>query len=409
MRTPTPTVLFRSLLAAGLCCAALACSSGGSGPSDKASADGGGEAAAGESPAAPPGTVYPGAEWATADAASVGFDQAKLDAIAADAQASGSNCLLVARKGKVVGEWYWNGTDGASSQEVFSATKSYASTLVGLAQADGKLSITDKASTYITEWQGTPSEPVTIENILANDSGRQLSPAIDYTQLPFSPDMDALAIGLTQEHDPGTAWGYNNAAIQTLDAILSRALGGDVASYAQDRLLDPIGMANSHMTTDRAGNTKLFMGLQSTCPDMARYGYLFLRDGDWDGTQIVPADWVEAATGQPSQDLNSSYGFLWWLNRPGNVLGAGQATGQGGTTATTGGGEGRQMVRGAPDDMYFALGLGGQIIVIDPGSETVVVRLAPFRGLGGNGGLPNFGVGDAARVVTEALVDPGVG
>ncbi len=401
MRTPTPTVLLRCLLAAGMCCAALACSSGGSGSSQ----------GAGESAAAPDEAVYPGADWATADAASLGFDQAKLDAIAADAQAAGSNCLLVARKGKVVGEWYWNGTDGAASQEVFSATKSYASTLVGMAQDDGKLAITDKASDYITEWQGTPSEPVTVENLLANDSGRQLSPQIDYTQLPFAPDMDALAIGLTQEHDPGTAWGYNNAAIQTLDAVLSRALGTDVASYAQDRLLDPIGMTHSRMTTDRSGNTKLFMGLQSTCPDMARFGYLFLRDGDWDGTQIVPADWVQAATGQPSQDLNSSYGFLWWLNRPGTVLGAGQASGQAaGQGAGSAATEPGQMVRGAPDDMYFAIGLGGQIIVVDPGSETVVVRLGPFRGLGGgNGGLPNFGVGNAAKVVTEALVDPSAG
>jgi CubicO group peptidase (beta-lactamase class C family) len=406
MRTPTPTVLVRCLLAAGLCSAALACSPGGSGSSGRSGADGGREAAAAETPARDD-TVYPRSDWATADAASLGFDQAKLDAIAAEAQAGGSNCLLVVRKGKVAGAWYWNGTDAASSQEVFSATKSYASTLVGMAQSDGKLRITDKASDYITEWQGTPSEPVTIENILANDSGRQLSPLIDYGQLPTAPDMDALAIGLTQEHDPGTTWGYNNAAIQTLDAILSRAIGGDVASYAQDRLLDPIGMANSRMTTDRSGNTKLFMGLQSTCPDMARFGYLFLRDGDWDGDQIVPADWVEAATGQPSQDLNSSYGFLWWLNRPGTVFGAGQATGQGGGPTAS---EESRMVQGAPDDMYFALGLGGQIIAIDPGSETVVVRLAPFRGLGGgNGGLPNFGLGDVARVVTEALVDPDAG
>jgi CubicO group peptidase (beta-lactamase class C family) len=407
MRTPTPTILLRCLLAAGLSSAALACSSE-SGSSDGAAADGAArEEAAGATTPAPDAAVYPGAEWATADAASLGFDQAKLDAIAAQAQAGGSNCLLVARKGKVVGEWYWNGTDGASSQEVFSATKSYASTLVGMAEADGKLDITDKASDYITEWQGTPSEPVTIENILANDSGRQLSAQIDYTQLPFASDMDALAIGLTQEHDPGTTWGYNNAAIQTLDAILSRALGTDVAAYAQDRLLDPIGMAHSHMTTDRSGNTKLFMGLQSTCPDMARFGYLFLRDGDWDGSEIVPADWVEAATGQPSQDLNSSYGFLWWLNRPGTATGAGQATGQ---RDGSGAAEGRQMVQGAPDDMYFALGLGGQIIVVDPASETVVVRLAPFRGLGGgNGGLPNFGAADAAKVVTEALVDPSAG
>jgi CubicO group peptidase (beta-lactamase class C family) len=392
--TPSRSSLFRAAVAALLCTAALACSGG----------DGGdGRSAAGSSSAtteARNDVVYPGRSWARADAASLGFDQAELDGIAGRAEAAGSNCLLVTRKGKVAGEWYWNGGTATSAQEVFSATKSYGSTLVGIAQADGRLDIGDKASKYIRAWRGTPSDDVTIENILANDSGRELSPAVDYGQLPFAQDMDALAIGLKQTDKPGTRWGYNNSAIQTLDAVLREATGESPAEYAADRLLGPIGMAHSQMTTDASGNTKVFMGLQSTCEDMARFGYLFLRHGRWDGTQVVPSDWVEAATGQPSQPLNAAYGYLWWLNRPGAIAGAGQAV----TGQAAAGRRDAQIVPGAPDDMFFALGLGGQTIAVDPGSETVVVRLGPARGPAGG---PTFGAADAAAVVTEALTGRG--
>jgi CubicO group peptidase (beta-lactamase class C family) len=392
----------RSLVRTGVailtCLTALACSGGGSGRGS-----GGGDAA-GTSPsttgAPAEDVVYPGVEWDHADAAEMGFDQARLDAIASQAEQSGSNCLLVSRKGKIVGEWYWQGTDATSSQEVFSATKSYASTLVGIAQDEGKLDIDDPASDYITAWKGTGSQDVTIANLLSNDSGRQWDQAIDYGQLPFASDMDALAVGLTQTSDPGTTWAYNNAAIQTLDVVLEQATGEDTATFAADKLLGPIGMDHSRMTTDRAGNTRLFMGLQSTCEDMARFGYLFLRDGSWDGTQVVPADWVTAATGAPSQPINDAYGYLWWLNQRGTVLSPIGAT----TMDQTGGGEDTQLAEGAPEDMYFALGLGGQIIAVDPGSETVVVRLAPFRA---PAGAPAFDPAAAASVVTDAYLGEG--
>jgi CubicO group peptidase (beta-lactamase class C family) len=376
-------------VALATCAAALACSGGASGN------DGGAAPSPSTIGAPAEDIVNPGAEWARADAAQMGFDHAKLDAIAAQAEQSGSNCLLVTRKGKIVGEWYWQGTDATSSQEVFSATKSYTSTLVGIAQAEGKLDVDDPASDYISAWAGTGSQDVTIANLLSNDSGRQWDQGIDYGQLPFAADMDALAVGLTQTSEPGTTWAYNNAAIQTLDVVLKQATGVDTASFAADRLLGPIGMDHSHMTMDRAGNTRLFMGLQSTCEDMARFGYLFLRDGNWDGTQVVPADWVAAATGAPSQPINDAYGYLWWLNQRGTVLSPLGAT----TLDQTGGGEDTQLAEGAPEDMYFALGLGGQIIAVDPGSETVVARLAPFRG---PEGAPAFAPAAAASVVTDA-------
>jgi CubicO group peptidase (beta-lactamase class C family) len=373
---------------------AVACSSGSSDGDEPDGSAPAGDAAPETTAAAD--VVYPGDDWATADPADEGLDPATLDVLAAEAEGLGSNCYLVSRRGRIVGEWYWNGTDETSAQEVFSATKSYGSTLVGIAQDDGDLSIDDPASDYITAWQDTPSESVTVRNLLSNDSGRFWSLGSDYGELITAPDRDAYAVGLDQAADPGTTWAYNNAAIQTLDVVLREATGVDAADFAAERLFEPIGMDDTEMTRDNSGNPLIFMGLQSTCRDMARFGYLFLRDGSWDGEQIVSPEWVADAVGDSSQDLNAAYGFLWWLNRRGAVLDPSRATtaGEGGDQADG------QMAPGAPEDMYWALGLGGQVISVDPGSETVVVRLAPSGGAGG------FGPTQAAKVVTEALVSP---
>lgn len=133
-----------------------------------------------------------------------------------------------------------------------------------------------------------------------------------------------LAAGLDQDDQPCTTWVYNNAAIQALDIVLQEALGGDVADYAEQRLFGPL-MHQTRLTHDDAGNTRLNVGLQSSCGDLPRFGDLFLRGGAWRGEQVVPRRWVEGATGESSQRLNDAYGLLWWLNRPGTVLGDGGA------------------------------------------------------------------------------------
>ncbi len=361
---------------------------------------------AGDSPAtaAAPTTVgpaatagSPGSDWATLPPAGAGFDEGRLDAIATRAEAAGSNCLLVARHGEIVYERYWKQTTPDTPQEVFSATKSYASTLVGIAQDEGRLRITDKASTYIPEWAGTASAEVTIQDLLSNDSGRHWDARTDYVQMAAGArDKTAFAIGLGQDAPPGTTWAYNNSAIQTLSAVLKRATGEDPSAYAKERLLDPIGMSHSVLKKDASGGTLTFMGLSSTCRDMARFGHLMLRKGTWDGRQVVSPGWVDAATGRSSQPLNAAYGYLWWLNRKGPIAGPLQAT-----TGQAGGDEANgQLVPGAPDDMFFALGLGNQIIAVDPGSDTVIVRLGPGRP---PAGAAPFTTKDAADVVTDAL------
>jgi CubicO group peptidase (beta-lactamase class C family) len=334
----------------------------------------------------------------TAAPASLGVDPDTLDALAAQAEDAGSTCFVVLRRGTVVGEWFWRGATPTSRREVFSVTKSVTSTLVGIAADAGLLDVDQRASDFIAPWQGTDAAPVTIRNLLSNDSGREWSATSDYSTLLKARDRTAYAVGLPQQHPPGTVWAYNNAAIQTLDAVLASATGQRTSAFAQQRLFGPLGMRHTRMTPTGDG-TNLAFGMQSTCPDLARFGVLFAQDGSFGGQQVVSSAWVKAATGAPSQSLNAAYGFLWWLNREGNLrTPLDEVNGLGAPVDPEQG----RIVPSAPDDLYAALGFGGQVVLVHPASETVVVRLGDPADVRGSS---DYSIADAARVVTEALTD----
>jgi CubicO group peptidase (beta-lactamase class C family) len=135
-------------------------------------------------------------------------------------------------------------------------------------------------------------------------------------------------------------------------------------------------MADSKMTTDQSGNMLTYLGLKSTCGDMARFGTLALDHGNWRGRQIVSSEWMRAST-KPSQDLEVSYGYLWWLNTAhSNASSAEVATG--GDHATDRVAQDR-LVPGAPTDIVMALGLGNQMVIIIPSKGIVAVRLGSSK------------------------------
>lgn len=357
---------------------------------------GSGEAGTSAAPSA--GEAGP-SPWETTAPAAAGMDAAKLKSIAAVAEKGDSDCLAVARDGKLVGEWYFREGRPEKAQPVWSVTKSFTGILVGIAQDDGVLSIDDKASKWIGEWKGTPSEKVTVRDLLSNVSGREWSFQTDYQQLLRASDRTKFAIGLKQQHDPGEVWVYNNSAVQTLQRVLQKATGKEVSRFAEERLFKPLGMSRTTMGADRAGNTQTFMGINSTCRDMARFGEMMLENGKWRGRQIVSAAYVKEATGRPSTKLNSAYGYLWWLNRPGTVRGPLAATDLGGARrAETSRG---RLVPGAPPRLFWALGLGNQLVQVDPVSRTVVVRLGKTEP---RPKPPTFGPSEAAKVVTDAVI-----
>jgi CubicO group peptidase (beta-lactamase class C family) len=337
--------------------------------------------------------------WQKVTPASVGLDGVRLRQLATQARKAQSSCFLVVRDGKIAGEWYFHGARRDTARNVFSVTKSFASTLVGIAQDRGDLRIVSSASSWIPEWRGKPAEAVTVRHLLSNDSGREWSTVTDYVGLIAAPDKTRYAIGLEQTSRPGRVWAYNNAAIQTLEQVLERATGDGVASFARTRLFQPLGLEHTTLATDRSGNAQLFQGLRSTCRDLARFGVVLLQGGRWKGRHVVSSGWIRRATGRPSTRLNAAYGYLWWLNRKG-VVGSPLAATTVEAARSPRAKRGR-LVPGAPAAMYWALGLGNQIVQVDPGSRTVVVRLGSGSAFSQG---PAFGYAETSKVVTEAVV-----
>jgi CubicO group peptidase (beta-lactamase class C family) len=341
----------------GLAIALSACGddsdSGGSGGSGGASAD-----------------RYPDPDWAVEAPEDHGFDTTGLQAVADYAQEQLSKCLVVTRNGVIVGEWYFEDFDASSTQIVFSVTKSFTSSLVGIAHGRGELSIDDSASKYISAWKGTPSEPVTVKHLLSNVSGRYWEFQNDYVKLAGAPDATEFAIALPeiaepQQHPPDTYWEYNNTAIQTLEQVLETATGKQADDYAREHLFDPIGM-NPTWDHDTAGNPLTYTGLHASCRDLARFGYLYLKRGRWaGGAQIVPEAYVAESTAT-SSDVNAAYGYLWWVNQDGHwVLPSAPARSEGDGP----------LIPDAPIGAFAALGLQSQIISVDPSAGVVVTRI----------------------------------
>ncbi|MGH1563666.1 serine hydrolase domain-containing protein [Mumia sp. DW29H23] len=326
------------------------------------------------SDAATTGPTVPGADWERTDAGAAGFDAAALRALDRRLDRQGSSCFVVTRDGEVVHEAYFGGSDEEAMGAAFSVTKSFTSVLVGIAADEGLLDLDDRASDYIPAWKGTAAATITVRDLLANVSGRHWDFSTDYQQMAIAArDKTAYAIGLPQDARPGTVWRYNNAAIQTLDEVLTKATGTTPREYARTRLLEPLQMSRTYWGEDPSGNTTTFSGVNASCLDLARLGLLMLRGGSWGGDQVVSADYVAQAVGRSSSRLNAAYGLLWWVNRKGPVLGALAATG--GNTADTGTGGVRRLAPGVPADAFWALGLGKQIVAVVPSEGLVAVRM----------------------------------
>lgn len=334
--------------------------------------------------------------WPEAKPRQAGIKGPELRRQAQHARRARSSCFAVFRDGHLVGDWNW-GWHREAPRQVFSVTKSVASALVGIAVQDGSLDLDDPVSTWVPAWRGTDSAQVTVRNLLSNDSGRFWSERSDYVDLVRAPNRTRFAVGLDQQHAPGEVWAYNNAAIQVLEPVLRQATGQPVDEFARERLFEPLGMTRSRLTTDqsKAGGTQLFFGLETTCLDLARFGQLYLDGGAVDGEQILPAAFVEQSVTESSTRHNAAYGLLWWINRPGPIRGATDEVGPSGQPLERRSG---QLAPGAPKDLYAALGPGGQVLLVDPGSRTMVVRLSKDLRRANS-----YGFSDAAEVVTRVV------
>lgn len=226
---------------------------------------------------------------------------------------------------------------------------------MGLAQQEGALNIHNPTSEYLGKgWTSLPEgkeNQITVWHQLTMTSGLNDSNNADCT------DPDCL----TFSADAGTRWAYHNAPYTLLDKVVQNATGQNLNIFGSQRLFSKTGMTGLFV---KIGYNNVFFSKPRV---MARFGSLILNQGTWNGNEILTDKNFLNATLNTSQELNLSYGYLWWLN--------------GKTSAMLPGSQivfNRPLFLNAPEDMISALGKNGQIINIVPSQNLVMVRMGNF-------------------------------
>ena len=257
--------------------------------------------------------------------------QAFLDAAERDVRYLHGFMLL--RHGAVVAEGWWEPYAAPRRHMLFSLSKSFTSTAVGLLVAEGKLAVEDPVLDFFPA--AAPAAPgahlraMRVRDLLTMTTGHDK----DATGAVFrqgGPDWVRTFLALPVEHQPGTHFAYNTAATYILSAIVQRVSGERLLRFLGPRLFEPLGIAHPTWETSPQGIDVGGSGLSLTTADIARFGQLYLQKGVWQGAQLVPRAWIEAATARqvpngPSQnpDWVQGYGYQFWRCRHGAYRGDG--------------------------------------------------------------------------------------
>lgn len=256
-----------------------------------------------------------GEEPAVADPADSAISQQGLDELKSLLEETNTLAALILHKGEVVAEWYWNDADAETTFEVWSVSKSYASTCIGLLIDQGRIdSLDDKVGKYVPSWNEGEKADVTLRHLLEQTSGLEES-----SKFFFAKDQLGTALEAKLISKPGEKCRYNNAGCNVLSAVITAAAGKEPEEFMREYLWEPLGMKDTSWRRDKAGNVITYAGIQSTTADLARLGQLFLQGGEWNGKQLLSEAWIEQATGErvkmvAVEGLEQPYGLLWWVD-----------------------------------------------------------------------------------------------
>ena len=301
------------------------------------------------------------AEWPTAAPLEVGLDGELLRRMVAELPSGhGIHSAVVVRRGKLAFEQYWDGYDSATMHDLRSATKSITGLLTGIAVRQGVIrDVSDPVLTYLGAAYPTLANDheakrrLTVEDLLTMRTGlacndQNSSSPGNEERMYDTRDWVRFFLDLPVETTPGTTASYCTGGVVTLGRIIGQAGGRPVPEFADEVLFRPLGITSSRWARfDNGRQTDTGGHLYLRPRDMAKIGELVLRRGDWRGTTLVPAPWI-ARSATPQTQLNGRpYGYLWWL--------------------------GSLEVGGEPVDFVYADGNGGQLIIVIPRYELVVV------------------------------------
>ncbi|AXI45489.1 6-aminohexanoate hydrolase [Sulfitobacter sp. SK012] len=235
--------------------------------------------------------------------------------------------LVVLKDGQIAYENYFLGTTAEDKRISWSVAKSYLSALIGILMQEGKIaSLDDPVTQYVPALKDGAYDGATIRNVLNMASGVTFDE--DYLDknsdinrmgrvLALGGKMDDFAADLTARFvDPGVQWQYVSIDTHVLSMVVRGATGRSIADLLSEKVIAPMGLEHEpYYITDGVGTAFVLGGLNTTTRDYARFGQMYLQHGNYNGTQIVPADWVDASTlaTAPTAPEKKGYGYQWWL------------------------------------------------------------------------------------------------
>ncbi|MGB3456330.1 MAG: serine hydrolase [Litorimonas sp.] len=273
-----------------------------------------------------------------------------------------TTALVILRDGEIIHESYYLGTDADDRRISWSVAKSFMSGLYGVALESGAIrSLYDPVTDYIPELAGTAYEGASLRNILNMSSGIRynedyLDQASDINKMgrtiALGGSLDDYTTTLTtRQFEPGTDWQYVSMDTHVAAWALRNATGRSIHALWEETY-GPLGFRQPPFyLTDGEGVAFALGGLNLTTRDYAKFGQLFLQGGEWNGTQLIPADWVAASTVHTApalSDRDVGYGYQWWVPMP-------------------------------ADRDFFAVGIYGQYVYVDPETNIVIAKNAADR------------------------------
>ena len=315
-------------------------------------------------PIAEQAAYWPGDEWRVSSPEEQGIDSASILSMLQEIQQQDLNIhsLLVIRHGYLVTEAYFPPYARDIKHPLHSITKSLTSAMTGIAIQDGYIkSVQQNILDFFPEIAKGSNDKylkdINLEHLLTMSAGFNTSTLPDFAGR--DENFDVVEHILTYNsvlYEPGKTFYYDSGLPHVISAVIQKTSGLTLEAYARTKLFNPLGITDFRWQSDPQGITTGYSGLILRPYDMAKLGYLYLHNGEWNGKQIVPAEWVQVSTarhmntkGQMNTAEDDGYGYYWWIDSFGG---------------------------------YSAHGFGGQYIFVLPKLDMVVVftsgLTAPF-------------------------------
>ncbi len=232
--------------------------------------------------------------------------------------------FMLLRHGQAAAEGWWAPYAADRPHMLFSLSKSFTSSAIGMAIAEGKLSINDPVVSFFPDLLPEVSENLKgmrIRQLLSMSTGHNDDSTGRMTEQPEG-DWVKGFLGLAVEHKPGTHFVYNSGASHMLSAIIQKVTGKTLLEYLRPRLFEPLGIANPTWETDPRGINTGGWGLKICTEDIARFGQMYLQKGVWADRRLLSESWVEEASSRqasngcyPESDWDQGYGYQFWRCR----------------------------------------------------------------------------------------------